>query len=284
MYSGIYNGAKKHEPDLQHVLHRAWENGLAKLIITGGNLDESKKALELVKEDNRLYSTVGCHPTRCKEFEDDPESYFEGLSKIIENGESNIVAVGECGLDYDRLQFCDKETQLKFFEKQLGLSKRWNLPLFLHCRNSADDLISILSKHEGLKGVVHSFDGSKEEMKTIVSLGYYIGLNGCSLKTQDNLDVVKEVPNDKLLLETDCPWCEVRPSHAGSKFIKTTFPSVKKEKWRAELMVKGRNEPANIIQILEIISAVKGENVGVLSEQVYRNTMQLFFPNESLDL
>lgn len=68
-----------------------------------------------------------------------------------------------------------------------------------------------------------------------------------SLKTAENLQVIKKIPKEKILLETDCPWCEVRPSHAGFPFIKTTFPSVKKEKWQENSMVKSRNEPATIM-------------------------------------
>ena len=68
-----------------------------------------------------------------------------------------------------------------------------------------------------------------------------------SLKTAENLEVVKQLPEDRLLLETDCPYCEVRPSHAGSRYVKTTFTSVKKEKWNPENMVKGRNEPVTIV-------------------------------------
>lgn len=68
-----------------------------------------------------------------------------------------------------------------------------------------------------------------------------------SLKTAENIQVVAKIPNDRLMFETDCPWCEVRPTHAGAKFIQTIFPTVKKEKWQAGSMVKGRNEPANIV-------------------------------------
>lgn len=72
-------------------------------------------------------------------------------------------------------------------------------------------------------------------------------LSNSSLKTAENLQVVAKIPNDRLMLETDSPWCEVRPTHAGTKFIKTIYPTVKKEKWQAGSMVKGRNEPANIV-------------------------------------
>lgn len=106
-----------------------------------------------------------------------------------------------------------------------------------------------MSKDETLTGVVHSFDGTIEQAKRFIDLGYYIGLNGCSLKTQENLETVKNLPQDRILLETDCPWCEIRPSHAGFKFISNEnkdMPAVKKEKWNAEAMVKSRNEPCNI--------------------------------------
>lgn len=251
MYSGIYNANTKHKADLINVLKRSWEAGLDKMIITGGNLVESRTALELANTDARLYSTVGCHPTRCNEFEETekgPDGYLNELKQLAIDGGTKIVAIGECGLDYDRLKFCTKEVQKKHFEKQIGLSQELNLPLFLHCRNAAQDLSEILSKFSGLKGVVHSFDGTPEEAELFLKMGYYIGLNGCSLKTAENLETVKSLPRDKILLETDCPWCEIRPSHAGYKFIeKDNIPaSVKKEKWTEDLMVKGRNEPTNI--------------------------------------
>lgn len=68
-----------------------------------------------------------------------------------------------------------------------------------------------------------------------------------SLKTEENLAVVKQIPRDKLLLETDCPWCEIRPSHSGFKYIKTRYPSIKKEKWKPDSQIKSRNEPSNIV-------------------------------------
>ncbi|XP_018577768.1 putative deoxyribonuclease TATDN1 isoform X2 [Anoplophora glabripennis] len=286
MYAGMYNGSKKHEPDLQQVLGRSWEAGLNKIIITGGSLEESEKALELAKTDDRLYATVGCHPTRCNEFEQsgqDPNNYLEKLINVVLGGKDKIVAIGECGLDYDRTQFCPKNIQKKYFEYQLELSKTLQFPLFLHCRNAADDLYNILVKFSGLKGVVHSFDGTIDEARRFIDLGYYIGLNGCSLKTQENLECVKNLPSDKILIETDCPWCEIRPSHAGSRFItkeNQSLPSTKKEKWLPNHTVKSRNEPINIRQVLDVLSAVKNEDPDKLCETIYQNSLALFFPSE----
>jgi len=285
MYLGEYNGSNRHQPDLRDVISRARENNVERMMVTGGNLEESRKAIQLAKEHEDLFATVGCHPTRCTEFVDNPEQYFSDLLQLIRDNKEQVVAVGEFGLDYDRTKFCDKETQLKYFEKQLDLCELTGLPLFLHCRAAAEDLVEILTKHRSRLsgGVVHSFDGSAEDRDKILSLGFLIGINGCSLKTKENLAVMKDIPNDKLMIETDCPWCEVRPSHAGHKFIKTKFeayPNVDKKKWKEGATVKSRNEPHTIKQVLEIIAAVKEEDVEKLADQIYQNTMAIFFPSK----
>lgn len=286
MYQGIYHGSKKHEADLSHVLKRAWDAGLSKMIITGTSLTDSKAALELAKTNERLYCTVGCHPTRCGEFEAEgtsPETYLENLLQLALDNRKNVVAIGECGLDYDRTQFCSPEIQRKYFEKQISLAEVTGLPMFLHCRNAAADLVKILTDHREkiTGGVVHSFDGTKEELNQILDLDLFIGLNGCSLKTEDNLAVAASVPTQRLMIETDSPWCEIRPSHAGHKHVKTVFPTKKKEKWESGVMVKSRNEPSCIVQILEVLAAIKKEDSTELAEQLYSNTMKLFFPSEA---
>lgn len=203
----------------------------------------------------RLYVTMGCHPTRCGEFLANPEQYYEGLRSKISSNRNKVIAVGECGLDYDRLHFCEKDTQKIYFEKQLKLAEEFKLPLFLHCRNSHEDFMEILKNNRSILdvcggGVVHSFTGTLEEAQQVLDFHpkLYIGLNGCSLKTEDNLKVVESIPNDRIMLETDCPWCGIRPSHAGNKYVKTKFPTVKKkEKWTAESLIDGRCEPCQIV-------------------------------------
>lgn len=104
-------------------------------------------------------------------------------------------------------------------------------------------------------------------------------INGCSLKTDEQLAVVAKIPNNKILLETDSPWCSIRNSHASSKHVKTTFPTVKKkEKWTENTLIDGRCEPLQIIQVLEVLAAIRNENVEELADVIYGNSIKLFFP------
>lgn len=121
---------------------------------------------------------MGCHPTRCKEFEPNPDEYYQKLCSYIENNKTKVVAIGECGLDYDRLKFCDAATQRIYFEKQLDLVETYRLPLFLHCRNAFDDFWSIIEKNRSkitAGGVVHSFDATLEQALKFIEFGFFIG-------------------------------------------------------------------------------------------------------------
>ncbi|CAG8679749.1 3760_t:CDS:2, partial [Funneliformis mosseae] len=257
VFRGIYRGVRAHPDDFTQVLHRARNAGVEKIIVTSGTVNEAHEALELVKNHDDLYMTVGCHPTRCNEFEQDlggPDEYYQKLLNFATSRESQdkIVAIGEY---YDRLHFCQKETQLKYFELQFDLAEKTGLPMFLHNRNTGNDFMDILQhRHRFVNGVMHSMTCTMEEMKRAVSLGLYLGINGCSLKTQENLEVIKNAPIDKLMIETDAPWCDIRPTHASYKYL--TLPEEKKllyqpttrkkEKFILNSMVKGRNEPCCI--------------------------------------
>lgn len=165
-----------------------------------------------------IYITIGCHPTRCNEFAAAPNDYYQKLVELIEKNRNIVTAIGECGLDYDRLKFCNAETQRIYFEKQFDLVDKFDLPMMLHCRNAFDDFYSILQKNREKvrqRGVVHSFDGTIDQAKQLIEAGMYIGINGCSLKTEENLKTVAQIPIERLLIETDAPWCGIRPSHAG---------------------------------------------------------------------
>lgn len=242
-------------------------------MVTGSDLGDSKKAVQLAQQFPGLcYATIGVHPCQAKSFEkfkDGPESLLMELRELAEDAKKNgwATAFGEIGLDYDRLHFAEKETQLRWFERQLDLACELGLPLFLHSRAAAEDFERLLkSRLDRLpkRGVVHSFTGSMEEMRRVVALGFDVGINGCSMKTDENIAVVKEVPLERLQIETDGPWCEMRPSHASAQFTKDAPPmpkAVKKEKWSADGMVKGRNEPCGIVHVAHAVAGIKGVTV-----------------------
>lgn len=245
------------------------------------------------------------------------------IAEARSSAKGHLVALGEFGLDYDRLHYCSKTVQLHSFGAQLEVAAalKPQLPLFLHSRAAHADFVTLLKSSFGEKleklekgGVVHSFTGTVEEMRELMDLGLYIGVNGCSLKTAENCAVVKEIHLDRLMLETDGPWCEVRPSHDGWKYLIERKPTpeqprdvsvapmeptpkpqkplktkqkkepevperykvVKKEKWEEGAMVKGRNEPCTIERIAKIVACIKGVSVQVVCEAAWRNTTKVF--------
>lgn len=182
MFKGIYNGKQYHVADIANVLSRAWNAGVDRIIVTGGSLEESKEALAISETDGRLFCTVGVHPTRCKEFEEsgDPEKHFQALLSLAKEGiqKGKVVAIGECGLDYDRLHFCPADIQKKYFEKQFELAHATKLPMFLHMRAAAADFCEIVerNKERFSGGVTHSFTGSAEDCGKLLAINnMYIG-------------------------------------------------------------------------------------------------------------
>ncbi|EGG04513.1 uncharacterized protein MELLADRAFT_37460, partial [Melampsora larici-populina 98AG31] len=311
IFRGIYNGKQVHEDDFHQILQRARKFGVEKQILTGDCLTGSTQVIELSHQHHGLYATVGCHPCRANEFETPidqthpteslAELYLSKLEELIqsdqrlERSKRKVVAIGECGLDYDRLSYASKEVQLRHFPPQLSLARKYKLPLFLHSRTpeAHTDLVSILKTHHDLdplnllpprqRGVVHSFTGTHSEMEELIELGYSIGINGCSLKTEENLNVVKSIPLDRLMLETDCPWCDIRKSHASFQLLSDLPPeflikSIKKEKFQSDqpVLIKGRNEPCTIFQVAWIVSKLLNLDVNELMKIVWKNSMDLF--------
>ncbi|KAI9291264.1 putative deoxyribonuclease TATDN1 [Neoconidiobolus thromboides FSU 785] len=294
MFQGIYRDKKYHEADIDSVLQRAQGVGVEKIIVTGTNLAESQSALEYVRsyQQFNLYSTVGVHPTRCTDFESVNPDYYElQLKKLILENKDKVVAIGECGLDYARLQFCPREVQRKYFERQLMMAKEIGLPLFFHNRDTKGEFLQMVTEHRDKfsTGVVHSYDGTLEEALALIQLGLYIGINGCSLKTDANIQVVSKIPLNKIMIETDAPWCEIRgtspsypillksimenPTHQPS----TPYSIHKKEKFVKGSQVKFRNEPCCVYYILHILSQLHHTPIEQVAEIIYNTTEDIFF-------
>ena len=304
--AGTYRGTVRHEPDLQDIWQRAADVGCRRIILTAGTVQESRRAVHKAREWNKAIrntsmaggggihfsSTVGVHPTRCQqEFVDQAaergvsaDDILQELCDIARDGMSDgtVVAVGEFGLDYDRLEFCARDIQHEYFVKQLQtLAVQTGLPLFLHNRNVGRDLYHLLAQHRDCwkaGGVVHSFDDTAELATAFMQdLGMYIGLNGCSLRTEESLTVVREaLPLDRILLETDCPYCEVRATHPGYQYINTKWEAKAEKKFQPGLTVKNRQEPCHIVQIAEVVAAVKQVPLQELADAVYENSCRLY--------
>lgn len=283
MYAGEYNGSTRHAPDVATVLSRAMASGVVRTMITAGTLKQSREALAMCASDASLFSTVGVHPTRAGEMVLNSGEHIDRLMGVINAGKGKVVAVGECGLDYDRLQFCNKEDQLSAFVQQFQLAEQSGLPMFLHDRNTGGDFGRVVRENRGRfsTGVVHSFTGSYDEMMNYVNMDLYIGVNGCSLKTEENLGVVSRIPLDRLMLETDCPYCEIKKSHAGAHMVKSSWPCKDKKKYDACSLVKGRNEPCRIRQVCEVVAASRDESEENVASAALNNTMRVFFPTSS---
>jgi TatD DNase family protein len=193
VFRGEYHGTQRHDNDFEDVVQRALDAGCKKFMITGSDLGESKHAIEISKaHPGQCYATVGVHPCSAKLFDTYPGGPSELLSALrklaLEAKESgHAVAFGEIGLDYDRLFLTPKEQQLKYFGAQLEIAVEVQLPLFLHSRAASEDFERLLKENlEQLpkRGLVHSFTGTAEEMQKLVALGFDIGVNGCSMKSE----------------------------------------------------------------------------------------------------
>ncbi|KAI9852869.1 MAG: hypothetical protein M1838_004428 [Thelocarpon superellum] len=295
-FRGVYHGKRAHEDDLEDVLKRALDVGCTKLMVTGSSLKESQKAVALAQQHPGLcYATIGVHPCSTAEFDEGaagPDAMLRDLERLASDAHASgaAVAFGEIGLDYDRLSLASKPLQLKYFEKQLEAAVRLQLPLFLHSRAASEDFERLLGPKLAQipkRGLVHSFTGTLDEMQRMLDLGLDVGVNGCSMKTEENVAVVKAIPLDRMQIETDGPWCEIRASHASASYVNDPgapplVKAVKKEKFERGLMVKGRNEPAMIVRVAQAVARIKDVPVQQVAEATWRNSVQMFGLGETV--
>lgn len=222
-------------------------------ILTGTDSKENRRIDDFVKS-NDVFGTAGIHPHNADSAKQEDFNLIERI--ISEN--KKIVAVGECGLDYDRM-FSSKENQIRCLEKHIVLAEKLDKPLFLHERSAADDFIRRFKKHPDIckKSVVHCFTGNKETLNNYLSMGFYIGITGwiCDERRAKELrDAVRLIPLDRILIETDAPYLTPRN-------------------------VKGlgrTNVPQNIIYVVQELAKYMKVPVDVLTENAKKNTERLF--------
>jgi TatD DNase family protein len=269
-----------YDNDRDEVLERTLNEGIG-IINVGTQTQTSKKAVELAhKYDDHpifskfIYATIGLHPIHTsKSFYDELElgapkdnnkytfvskgetfvyDFYKELAK-----DPKVLAIGECGLDYFKIENKEqKEKQIEAFEKQILLSFEIKKPLMIHCRSAFPDLILILEKNKNKlnnpPGIVHFFSGNKEETDKLLNLGFYFTFGGVITFVRDYDKIIRLIPNDKILSETDAPY--VAPAPYRGK----------------------RNEPLYIKEVIKKLAEIKNVPEEKINEQILENSRGVF--------
>ncbi len=244
--------------DFEPVFERAMAADIDHIIITGTSLDKSQQAIQLAEQyPSHLSTTAGVHPHDASQFSLQTINELKALAKS-----NRVVAIGECGLDFNR-NFSTPEQQFFAFEQQLKLACELGLPVFLHERDAFEAQIKFLTKYRNaLKGgVVHCFTGNIQQMNHYLDLDLYIGITGwvCDLKRGQALrDAVKSLPLNRILLETDAPY--LRPKGLANN----------------RKVDNGNNEPAYLPYVAEEIASLMATDIKTLQISSQANTHALF--------
>jgi TatD DNase family protein len=197
---------KQFQYDADQVIQRAQQAGVHQIILTGVSLAVTQKSVQLAKKyPNVLYATAGVHPHNAKDWNNDVAAAIRKQAML-----SEVVAIGECGLDFDR-DFSPRPVQESCFRAQLDLAIELQKPLFLHERAAFERFIAVLSDYENKlpKGVVHCFTGTLKEAKTYLDKGFYLGITGAVTDERrfgHLKEVLRYIPSDRLMIETDAPY------------------------------------------------------------------------------
>lgn len=189
---------------LDEVLRDAHEQGVTQMLCVGTSEESSQLAVSFAEKHDEAFAAIGVHP------HDTKDGY--GAIATLAGTSKRIVAVGEIGLDYFYTN-SPKETQISALEAQIEVALKHNLPIIFHVREAFDDFWPIFEKYKGIRGVLHSFTDSKENMQKALSKGLYIGVNGISTFTKDEAqkDMFDSIPLDQIIFETDAPFLTPSP-------------------------------------------------------------------------
>ena len=253
---GVNFTNKRFDKDRSDVIQRAINNNIHALLVTGTNIEESKKALELCQQvPDYLSCTAGVHPHDADHVS---VNYLEEIAELASH--HHVKAIGECGLDFNR-NFSDPAQQIIVFQQQINLAIALNLPLFLHQRDAFEPwlelLIPALGKVPAM--VSHCFTGNKKELDRCLAADMYIGITGwlCDERRGQELrDIIKHIPLNRLMIETDAPYLtprNIRPKPKSS-----------------------RNEPAYLRYIIQTYADITGIPSQVIIEQSTINAQKIF--------
>ncbi|MFZ5985599.1 MAG: TatD family hydrolase [Bacillota bacterium] len=241
---------EKFKDDKYDVINKAYESGVTYILNASSNIASSVETISLTQEFEFIYAAVGIHPHYVSDINDNSMVTIADFAK-----NEKVVAIGEIGLDY-YYDNSPRELQRYWFAKQISLAQRLNLPIIVHDRDAHEDVMNII-KYEGadsVGGVFHCFSGSVEMAKEVLDNNFYISVGGAlTFKNARKLiDVVKYVPIDRLLIETDCPYLTPEP-------------------YRGQ-----RNDSSFVRLVAEKVAQIKELELQVVAEATMNNAKKLF--------
>lgn len=237
----------------EQILQNAWQHGLSGILLISSDVNESRQQQQYACSDPRLYCTAGVHPHQAGQVESD---WLTTLTQLLHL--PHVVAVGECGLDFNR-NFSTPEQQIQVFDAQLQLAIHHKKPLYLHERDAFNCQLDMLQNYPGLTGIAHCFTGNKTQLKAYLDLGLYVGITGwlCDeTRGQDLIEAVRYLPLDRLVLETDSPF-----------LLPKTMNNRPKSR---------QNEPAFLVEIAAQFARLTGHNLDEIALHSKNNSLNLF--------
>lgn len=246
---------EKFDEDREEQIKKIRESGVSNFITAGYSVESSKKALEIAKKYDFIYTTAGVSPNDIPQTEEELWKQLAEIEKIVEKNKEKICAIGEIGLDY-YWNTDNKELQKKAFIEQIKIANKYNLPIVIHTREAVMDTLQILKENKVTKtGVFHCCPQNRELIKEGLKLGFYISFAGpITFKNSKNAEeMINLVPNDRILIETDSPYLAPEP-------------------------VRGtRNTPANVKYIAQKIADVKGLTLEEVEKITFENTKNILY-------
>jgi TatD DNase family protein len=250
----VHLNAEQYEDDLQEVINRALEKGVQNMVVVGFDESTIKKAIQIAETYDFIYASVGWHPVDAIDMTDEHLAWIEELAQ-----HPKVVALGEMGLDY-HWDKSPKEVQKDVFRRQIRLARKVKLPIIIHNRDATEDVVTILKEEhvEEVGGIMHCFTGSIEVAKQCMDMNMYISFGGpvTFKNAKKPKEVAAELPLDKLLIETDCPYLTPHPFRGK------------------------RNEPGYVSYVAEQIAELKGITYEELADITTANAKKLFGIND----
>lgn len=239
--------------DGQDIINKIYEEQITKTVVIGYNIEKSKKAIEIAKKNDFIYSAVGIHPSDIEDCENKIIKQIDAIKEMISTS-NKVVAVGEIGLDYHWEK--DKKQLQKFaFIKQIELANEKKLPIIIHTRDAIMDTIEILNGDIVPKysGIMHCCILNKDLIETALEKDLYISFAGpITFKNTKNLELIKSIPDNKILIETDCPYLCPEPNRGK------------------------RNDSRNIKYIAQKVAEIRGTTIEDIAKITYKNALNVF--------